>query len=589
MTIKLKKIYHRDQYRIGIFFSKKDYNASVRRKLYKISAKFSKTKRCWYCDYDKKNYQYLKSNFDNIEIVSSSKISDATKVAEKKSREILPIAQNLRERQQDFPQENQLSVHKQNKNSVDPRLKLKLLSDVGKYWVLKMHYVEPIVKQLKKVKGVYWNKTHKAYMVFRHPKVKHNVEAILGQSIFPERYFDKKEQIQENISICIQTYEDDARYMKVFVPDNTQVIETMKRLSYQRYSKSKACYLLPATPEVMTALKLHFSGDSVEFENELPKSYLKKSNFINTKSQKLSSTKQNLLATVPDFAKSYITEMMDTIMAMNYSPSTLRSYTSNFITFLRHYEYRNPEDISRAEVIAYLARLTERGLTSSSGHMVLNSLKFYFKHVREWEDTAWEIPRPKKEKRLPVTLSIQDCQRVFKAANNPKHKLIMLLAYGAGLRVSEVVNLRWADIDFNTHKINIKSAKGKKDRVVMLPYSILSYFEKYRSLYDTKSYVFEGQIIGEPYSIGSAQTMMRHAVKKANIGKRATMHSLRHSFATHLLESGTDIRFIQKFLGHQKIETTTIYTHVTKVNVQNIQSPLDQMAKQNKPDKNQRK
>ena len=584
MTIKLKKIYHRDQYRIGIFFSKKDYNASVRRKLYKISAKFSKTKRCWYCDYDKKNYQYLKSNFDNIEIVSSSKISDATKVAEKKSREILPIAQNLRERQQDFPQENQLSVHKQNKNSVDPRLKLKLLSDVGKYWVLKMHYVEPIVKQLKKVKGVYWNKTHKAYMVFRHPKVKHNVEAILGQSIFPERYFDKKEQIQENISICIQTYEDDARYMKVFVPDNTQVIETMKRLSYQRYSKSKACYLLPATPEVMTALKLHFSGDSVEFENELPKSYLKKSNFINTKSQKLSSTKQNLLATVPDFAKSYITEMMDTIMAMNYSPSTLRSYTSNFITFLRHYEYRNPEDISRAEVIAYLARLTERGLTSSSGHMVLNSLKFYFKHVREWEDTAWEIPRPKKEKRLPVTLSIQDCQRVFKAANNPKHKLIMLLAYGAGLRVSEVVNLRWADIDFTTHKINVKSAKGKKDRVVMLPYSILSYFEKYRSLYDTKNYVFEGQIIGEPYAIGSAQTMMRHAVKKANIGKRATMHSLRHSFATHLLESGTDIRFIQKFLGHQKIETTTIYTHVSKVNVQNIQSPLDQMTNQNKTD-----
>ena len=584
MTIKLKKIYHRDQYRIGIFFSKKDYNASVRRKLYKISAKFSKTKRCWYCDYDKKNYQYLKSNFDNIEIVSSSKISDATKVAEKKSREILPIAQNLRERQQDFPQENQLSVHKQNKNSVDPRLKLKLLSDVGKYWVLKMHYVEPIVKQLKKVKGVYWNKTHKAYMVFRHPKVKHNVEAILGQSIFPERYFDKKEQIQENISICIQTYEDDARYMKVFVPDNTQVIETMKRLSYQRYSKSKACYLLPATPEVMTALKLHFSGDSVEFENELPKSYLKKSNFINTKSQKLSSTKQNLLATVPDFAKSYITEMMDTIMAMNYSPSTLRSYTSNFITFLRHYEYRNPEDISRAEVIAYLARLTERGLTSSSGHMVLNSLKFYFKHVREWEDTAWEIPRPKKEKRLPVTLSIQDCQRVFKAANNPKHKLIMLLAYGAGLRVSEVVNLRWADIDFTTHKINVKSAKGKKDRVVMLPYSILSYFEKYRSLYDTKNYVFEGQIIGEPYAIGSAQTMMRHAVKKANIGKRATMHSLRHSFATHLLESGTDIRFIQKVLGHQKIETTTIYTHVSKVNVQNIQSPLDQMTNQNKTD-----
>ncbi|WP_127846310.1 tyrosine-type recombinase/integrase [Psychroflexus aestuariivivens] len=582
MEIKLKKIYHRNQNRIGIFFSKEDYNDSVRQKLYKIDAKFSASKKCWYCDYNKSCYHFLKSNFDNIKIETSQEHSKSNKVAENKSREILPIAQNMRERQQDFPKDNQLSAHKQSKDSVDPRLKLEVLPDVGKYWVLKMNYVAPIVKQLKKVKGVYWNKTHQAWMVFRHPKVKANVEAILGQSVLPKRYFDKDEQILGDFTINIQIYEDDVRYMKVFVPDNTQVIETLKRLSYQRYSKAKGCYLMPATPEMMKALKLHFSGDSVKFENELPESYLKKSNFINTKSRKLSSTKQNLLATVPGHAKVFITEMMDTLMAMNYSPSTLRTYTSNFITFLRHYEYRNPEDISRKEVIAYLARLTERGLTSSSGHMVLNSLKFYFKNVREWEDTAWEIPRPKKEKRLPATLSIQDCQRVFEAANNPKHKLIMLLAYGAGLRVSEVVNLRWSDIDFDSHKINVKSAKGKKDRVVMLPYSILSYFEKYRSLYDTKNYVFEGQIIGEPYAIGSAQTMMRHAVKRANINKHATMHSLRHSFATHLLESGTDIRFIQKFLGHSKIETTTIYTHVSKVSVENIQSPLDQMTNQNK-------
>jgi site-specific recombinase XerD len=140
------------------------------------------------------------------------------------------------------------------------------------------------------------------------------------------------------------------------------------------------------------------------------------------------------------------------------------------------------------------------------------------------------------------------------------------------------VSLEWQDILFAEHKIHIKNAKGKKDRMVMLPYSIVNSLEYYRSLYQTKKYVFEGQFAGEPYSIGSVQAVMREALKKSGLEKKATVHTLRHSFATHLLENGTDIRYIQKFLGHASIKTTTVYTHVSASAVNKIMSPLDRLT-----------
>lgn len=161
--------------------------------------------------------------------------------------------------------------------------------------------------------------------------------------------------------------------------------------------------------------------------------------------------------------------------------------------------------------------------------------------------------------------------------DNPKNKLILLIGYGAGLRVSEIVTLEWRDILFSEHKLHIKNAKGKKDRMVMLPYSIVSSLDHYRKLYQPSKYVFEGQFAGEPYSIGSAQQVMRAALKKSGLSKNLTVHTLRHSFATHLLERGTDIRSIQKFLGHASIKTTTIYTHISKMATNKIASPLDRL------------
>ena len=580
MELRLRKIRHRGAERIGLFFP---INTAVREELRKVDARFSRTLSCWYCDYTKQNYLKLKSLSKDIEkdiqlvIEKEKEDSVLSKGADyEENRDLLPIAQKG-ERQQLAVKKPADSAHKSTKGLIDPRLKLELKPDVGKYWVLKMNYVQPIVTALKKIKGVHWNGIHKVYMLYRHKQVKREVEALLGLNFLPSNFFQSEDRNQKDGLVRLEKHEADQRFMRLYLPDSVRLIETIKRLSYSKYSKHHACYLLPATEKMLLALKYHLDLSSAGIENNLPKGYVSNKKQMNPKSQRLSNAKQQLLETIPETAETYLVELMDMIMAMNYSPSTLKSYSSAFISFLRYHNYRDPTSISRKEVISYLGRFSERGLKSASGQMVLNALKYYFKHVLEWKDTAWEIPRPKKEKALPETLSMEECKQVFDAVKNPKHKLILLMTYGAGLRVSEVVQMRWSDIDFMEHKIHIKEAKGKKDRLVMLPYSIMSRLEEYRSLYSSKNFVFEGQMVDEPYSTASVQKVMRRAIQKAKISKRATVHTLRHSFATHLLENGTDIRFIQKILGHSSIKTTTIYAHVSKKAVEQIGSPLDRM------------
>lgn len=547
----------------------------MKKKLKAVNARFSKTKNCWYISYSKQSYQNFKTDFEAYQINIDKPINSNKANAEK--RDNLPISQKAELQSKTTTSLD--SAHKSD-NQIDTRLNLKVLDNVGKYWVLQCRYVSDYIKKLKKVKGVYWNTHHKVYMVYRHPKVKQNVEDIFGVSLFGEDFFSKEEK-EDHLHLELYTYDEDSRYLLVKFSNNYRLIDCLKRLSYSVYSQTKDAYLLPATPQMLEALKLHTEALNVTINSHLPKRYVKTSNFINTKSKKISSARQYILDLVPAHAKPHVEDLVDMLMAMNYSASTLKNYSNSFINFLKFHNYKDPEEITKKDVVKYLAYYTKMGLSSSSGHLVVNALKFYFKNVKEWDEdlSFMKMPRPKKEKKLPNVLTESECQRIFEAVNQPKHKLILLMAYGAGLRVSEVCELQWKHINEEKHQILIKSGKGKKDRMVMLPYSIVEYIKIYRSLYDTKKYVFEGRVKGEPYSTTSAGAVMRKAVKKANIDKNVGIHALRHSFATHLLESGTDIRFIQKFLGHNSIKTTTIYTHVSKGSHSKIQSPLDRLNK----------
>lgn len=591
--IQLEKIFHRDKECIGVFFDIQHYDKVLYTKLKSVNAVYSNSKKCWYLPYSKENYLILLHKFESVFIkLNNGKVVE--KVAGKTSREHLPIvsdndtiqARVSGNESQDKAVSNGISsVHKA-ETSLLPlaqKLSFKYKYSYGKYWVVKLHYQKEIKDKLLSIKGVYWNTSYKCYMVLRHPDVRLQVHSIFEEDLLPDNYyFEDKSNISGEGQLRFSVYEPDKRFMRVWVNNNFDLKQQIKRLSMMRWDKTGNCFLFPATPQMMKSFDLLLDFSEIEICNDLPKNYLKSHKAISKRGYDYLTTRDHMLVGVPDLAKTYISELIDCIVAKQYSKHTLKSYTHAFIGFLRYFDYKSPTAIVRKDVISFLAHVNEHCTSSSSANNYVNALKFYFKYVLEWKDTKWDIPRPKKEKKLPSVLTESQVMALFSNVSNYKHKLILMLIYGSGLRIGEAVNLSWSDINFEQHKIHIKSAKGKKDRIVMLPYSLVSALQYYREMYRTVNFVFEGQIKGQPYSAQSVRSVMHRAKRAAGIEQRATVHTLRHSFATHMLNAGTDIRFIQKMLGHQNIKTTTVYTHISKPKYDNLKSPLDHLLNQKK-------
>ncbi len=260
-----------------------------------------------------------------------------------------------------------------------------------------------------------------------------------------------------------------------------------------------------------------------------------------------------------------------------YSENTIRTYTIEFAQLLYILKSFSVETLTPERLRSYFLYCHDKlKLSESEIHSRINAIKFYFEQVLHREKMFFDIPRPKKPLTLPKMLNRTEVKKVMDVLENKKHRLILKLCYGMGLRVSEVVHLKLSDIDSVTMLVRIEQAKGKKDRVVILPQSVLDELRTYYLEYKPQNYLFEGQNGGK-YSIRSVQSIFKSAMKKAGITKNIGIHELRHSYATHLLEAGTDIRFIQELLGQNSIKTTQIYTHVSSAAKSNIKSPLDSL------------
>jgi len=262
----------------------------------------------------------------------------------------------------------------------------------------------------------------------------------------------------------------------------------------------------------------------------------------------------------------------------NYSPRTIASYISSLNNFAEWLIQEKVNQVTDKEVEKYLYHLKKNRNRSISGmKQTVASLKILFTDILKKEIPDSLNIRFRKEEKIPVVLSEEEVAAVIKAVNNLKHKVILMTIYSAGLRLSECLALTVADMDFDRNQIRIRQGKGKKDRQTVLSRTLLSEMKDYLIKFCPKIFLFEGQKGGR-YSASSVQAIMKRAVKKSGIKKHATVHTLRHSFATHLLENGTDIRFIQELLGHKRLETTQIYTHISKIAFDRIKSPLDRLS-----------
>lgn len=266
---------------------------------------------------------------------------------------------------------------------------------------------------------------------------------------------------------------------------------------------------------------------------------------------------------------------IETLQLKAYSKNTINTYRNEFAQLLLALKSHKVVDLTPDRLRSYfLYCINTLKLSENTLHSRINAVKFYFEQVLKQEKFFFEIPRPKKPSILPKAINAQDIKRLLDATTNLKHNTMLKLCYGMGLRVSEIVNLKITDIDSKNMQVFIERGKGKKDRYANLPQTILEQLRAYFLEYKPKKYLFEGQY-GDQYSTRSAQKVFAQALKKAKINKEVGIHGLRHSFATHLLEAGTDIAFIQQLLGHKDIKTTMRYTHISKQTIKKIKSPLD--------------
>jgi integrase/recombinase XerD len=261
----------------------------------------------------------------------------------------------------------------------------------------------------------------------------------------------------------------------------------------------------------------------------------------------------------------------------NYSVATITTYRSLFTIFLCHFPGHKPSTITKHEVMDFLlAYRNSEKWSATIQNQLISAIKFFFEELLKRPKEFYDLPRAQKPEQLPSVFAEQEVKQLILATENLKHRSMLCLAYAGGLRVSEIVNVKLTDIDSKRMVITLRQAKGKKDRQVMLSEKLLLMLREYFKEFKPKLWLFEGQSGGQ-YSTRSVQEVIQQAKKKAGIKKKGSIHALRHSFATHLLEGGTDIASIKELLGHTSIRTTMIYTHVSKKHLSKIQSPLDKL------------
>jgi site-specific recombinase XerD len=360
---------------------------------------------------------------------------------------------------------------------------------------------------------------------------------------------------------------------------NTSVNKIIRAIPGARYSNTNKCWHLPVVKELIVQLA-EKTRDIVQLDTELLKQQL-----IERKS--LPAIKQSLVTkhAVDHISKQNLLEyekFIETLILQKKAESTIKTYKNEFYQYLSQLKNVRAETMSLDRIKKYFVYCFETlELSVATVYSRINALKFYYEQVLGKEKFFIELPRPKRALILPKVLGENELTRLFNALPNLKHKAILFTAYSAGLRVSEVTALQLNHVDSDRMQLYLKRAKGEKDRYVGLSPVVLDILRSYISSCKVRpvKYVFEGIEPGKAYSTRSAEKIFVNAKNKARIKKEITFHGLRHSFATHLLEKGVDVKYIQELLGHFNIKTTMRYLHVRKEQLVNITSPIDDIWK----------
>jgi integrase/recombinase XerD len=538
--MKLTKIYHKGEERIKVEFP---YNQGISTIIKQINdAKWSKTQRSWHLPYTKESYTRLLNLFPSLtfETDKSSKPEKEKKSSQEISSHAIPVLQNG------------VSVE-----VLDKKIILKLpKNELDTHFIVGLRFSK-------------WDKVGRFWQVPNYGKNLHLIQEYFGTRISNILYH-KKIELEEQIEPLIHlknevlAIEQLNGRLKVIFSYRADLVQFMKEFAFANFDAKNKYWTIPFTDQYLNILKnkcqllelkLAFSKEKVDSNTIIPR-----------KSATSTLNYRNCPKT-----------MLDKLTELRYSPQTIKTYTSLFEELINHFPTLDIDKIDETKIVEFCRYLvTDRKVSASYQNQAINAIKFYYERVLGGQRKFYFLERPLKEKTLPLVLSEMEVQNILNVTENLKHKTILALIYSAGLRVSEAINLKISDIDAERKQLRVVQSKGKKDRYTLLSEKALVLMRTYYKEYKPKVYLFEGQN-QEQYSVKSIQLIFRASCTKAKIGKKATVHTLRHSFATHLLENGTDLRYIQSLLGHESSKTTEIYTHITTKGMEQIKSPIDKL------------
>jgi integrase/recombinase XerD len=360
----------------------------------------------------------------------------------------------------------------------------------------------------------------------------------------------------------------DIRIAPALVPDWVPVV---RNIHGRKWDASRLAWTVPLTQQSIRFVEQYFPAELVKWQF-VPAKTIPERIEMPTMQAKPDEKPRQLAR-----YELAVTALEAVLIPKRYSWRTIKGYKNCFRKFIMYYDDTKPRQITRPQIQAYLLHLVrDRQISVSYQSQVMSAIKMFYIEVVQQPDKVEYLHMPRKERRLPKVLTEQEVSAFLRSVDNLKHRCIMMLIYSAGLRLGEVVRLRLVDLQPDSNRLFVRLGKGAKDRCTILSPRVWALLRTYVEIYRPVEWVFEGSTGGQ-YSDRSVQEIFTKAKLRAGINPDATVHTLRHSFATHLLEKGMDLRYIQELLGHESSKTTEIYTHITKKGWDKMQSPIDDL------------
>lgn len=534
MSIKVSKEIHKGEARIVVCF---DYDKALIAKIKNISdAKWSQSLKAWHVPHDKHILEKLIVLFDNEKISLSAELENLIK--------------------KELPEKKNSNMAQAVKIDVINR-KIRI-------------YLPKNEDDIKFITGIRYSRWHKGDFCWEVPDYPGNLDLIkdyfagrinslnLFEAMDVKAVKTSMQSIQRDEVLFLMTR---SGRVKIFAFFNKALIQAIKEIPYHRWDAKNKWWTIPYSEVIMERIKAACEAHQLKvIVEEEPKTGV--------------AAKKISPFDVPNYRKvpeSYIQKHIE----LRNSPHTIKNYVSAFEEFINYFPQMEIEQINEAQIMEYLRYLvSERQVSVSYQNVAINAIKFYYEQVLRGRRKFYFIDRPRRDKVLPEVLNMQEITAMIKQTENIKHKLILMFGYGSGLRLNEINKIRLSDIDRERMQLRVKNGKGRKDRYTKLAAKIIPILDEYLANEPTDDLLFRGAT-GGLYSDRSIQQVVKQAAKRAKIQKRVTTKTLRHTFATHLLEQGVDLRYIQEMLGHASSKTTEIYTHITTKGFENIESPMD--------------